>query len=62
MQQQLAQRVLAGVSPDQVFPERLEDRLERDQVLLAVVDEEDVCASVVAAHVVRSAAGSTQSP
>ena len=36
------QRVLARARGDQVLAERLEDRLERDQVLVDVVDEQEV--------------------
>ena len=39
--EQLPERLLAGVRAHELLPERLEDGLEREQVLGAVVDEED---------------------
>ncbi len=40
--QQLPQRILAGMRIDQVLAERLQDALEREQVLGPIVDQEDV--------------------
>ena len=40
--EELAQSVLAGVGVEELLAERLEDRLEREQVLGPVVDEEDL--------------------
>ena len=42
VEQQLFQRSDAGGDRNEPVPERLEDRLEREQVLLAVVDEQEV--------------------
>ena len=39
--EEVAQRLLAGLGADELLPERLEDRLEREQVLGPVVDEQD---------------------
>src|SRR6185437_10057845 len=39
--QQDPQRVLARRGREQLMPERLQDRLERDEVLAPVVDEQD---------------------
>ena len=58
--EQLAQRGLAGTRANQVLPERLDDRLQRDEVLLQVVDEQDVGLRF-RAHLL-TAAGRTQSP
>jgi hypothetical protein len=59
VQQQRAQRLLSGASVNEVLPEGLEDRLERDQVLLDVVDEQQVDALLVHR---RTRAGSSTSP
>jgi hypothetical protein len=40
--QQLAERVLARVREEERLLERLENRLEREQILRPVVDEQDV--------------------
>ena len=40
--EELAQRVLAGLRVEERLAQRLEDRLEREQVLGPVVDEKDV--------------------
>ena len=40
--QELAQRLLARVRADELLPERLQDRRQREQVLVPVVDEEDL--------------------
>ena len=69
--QQLAERLLAGVGVEEVLLERLEDGLEREQVLGPVVDEQDVAHLVARASadvsVARTGgfaavAGLTQSP
>ncbi len=40
--EQRAQRLLAGARPDQLLVERAQDRLEREEVLGSVVDQEDL--------------------
>jgi hypothetical protein len=58
-----AQRLLAGARFDQVLAEGLEDRLERQQVLLDVVDEQEVDGLGRAqAGTSRERAGGTTSP
>ena len=42
VQEQPAERLLAGPREDEILAERLEDRLQRDEVLMLVVDKEDV--------------------
>ena len=57
------ERLLAGLRADEVLAERLEDRAQGDEVLLAVVDEQQVD-DRLRAHVVcvRSPAGSHRRP
>ena len=61
--EQRPERLLAGLRADEVLAERLEDRAQGDEVLLAVVDEQQVddrlCAHVVS---IRSPAGSHSRP
>jgi hypothetical protein len=40
--EQHAQGLFAGAGADEVLAERLEDRFERDEVLLVVVDQQNV--------------------
>ncbi len=40
--EQVAQRLLAGGSANELLPERLEERLQREQVLGPVIDEEEL--------------------
>jgi hypothetical protein len=42
VEEELAQRLVARVRPDQRLIERLEDRLQREQVLRPVVDQQDL--------------------
>jgi hypothetical protein len=58
--QQLAESLLAGVGVEEFLLERLEDGLEREQVLGPVVDEQDVRHLISARS--RTAPGWTQSP
>ena len=61
--EQRPERLLAGLRADEVLAERLEDRSQGDEVLLAVVDEQQVD-DRLRAHVVctRSPAGSHSRP
>ena len=60
VEQQLAERLFSGMGVEEVLLERLEDGLQRKQVLRTVVDEQDVGHPVSAASC--TAARSTHSP
>jgi hypothetical protein len=60
--QDRTQGLLARACFDEALTERLEDRLERDEVLVDVVDEQDADAGVVAHVSTRVTAGGQTRP
>ena len=48
--EQVPERLLARSSADELLAERLEERLEREQVLGPVVDQEELCPDAHTQH------------